>query len=217
MLDGRKPVISDGFGVDKRGGTGHLGVDVMFKRPFKGEMKPPELAPLYEAPSGRCFILAPADGMIVSANLTTRGYRITIDHGKVPGYEAEVVTFYTHMQSLLVQHSDVTARSRQRVVQGQRLGIMGADPKQGAAGLNHLHFEFWDMSRLQGRDFSNALVAVDPAPIMKGWGYRGPSGTFIAGSGGTVRSGGPNGPADGVAGAAFEALDILDGPGSVLP
>jgi hypothetical protein len=218
MFEGRKPVISDGFkgtvASDNRP-SGHLGVDVMFRRAISGELRPPELARHFECPSGKCFVLAPADGTVISAGLVTRGFRVTIDHGFVPEFGAEVVTFYTHMSSLFVAASGPEHRSQQRVTQGQKIGVIGADPTQGAAGLNHLHFEFWDMSRLpKGQEFSNRIVAIDPAPIMAGWSFRGPSGTFIVGSGKVVKSGGPSSAGDSVAGAALDVLDVLT-PGGV--
>jgi hypothetical protein len=100
--------------------------------------------------------VAASDGWLWSAKHTSRGYAVVIDHGTV-------ATFYQHLAQLFVPET-ATAPGTPREARipirgGQPLGVIGADPLDGAH-LKHLHFELW----LGGPD-----AAVDPAPLMRSW------------------------------------------------
>jgi hypothetical protein len=102
------------------------------------------------------FALAASDGVIWSAGWTPRGFTVVIDHAPL----ASVTTYYTHLARLLVTTTSHGA-SAQRVYAGQPIGVIGADPLDGAH-LKHLHFALW---RGGPRD------AIDPAPLMREWKY----------------------------------------------
>ena len=53
-----------------------------------------------------------------------------------------------------------TGAGRVRVVAGQPLGVVGADPKDANA-IAHLHFELWHGG--------NGLAAIDPTPYLARW------------------------------------------------
>lgn len=116
----------------------HMGVDIMYRRGGTHEWIAPVGTP----------ILAARDGTVWSTGETARGHNVVLDHG--PPW----ATFYQHMTEVLVNKGD-------RVVAGQRIGTMGADPTD-AQGLRHLHFETW----YQG----DGKHAVDPGKAMIGWG-----------------------------------------------
>lgn len=113
----------------------HLGVDVLYRV------------------AGRW--MAPADTPIVAANAGTvqrvtrsaRGWSVVLDHGPV-------LTFYQHMSAIDVKRG-------QRVLAGERLGTMGADPLD-AQHVRHLHFELWQRV---GAD----VAQIDPQPLMAPW------------------------------------------------
>ncbi|MBK9032133.1 MAG: hypothetical protein IPL61_12575 [Myxococcales bacterium] len=52
------------------------------------------------------------------------------------------------------------ALARERVVAGQPIGVIGADPKDPRA-IAHLHFELWHDG--------NGLAAIDPQPYLAQW------------------------------------------------
>lgn len=157
---GRAPVVSDGYGSPRVGGNRgaiHRGADIMFRRRQKGELR--DVFPL-RAPHSKghfmppgTLVLAASDGEIWSAGWTPRGYSVVISHG------APWATYYTHMTSLRVDETR-RGQTRQRVVAGQPLGVVGADPKD-ANGVAHLHFELW----FDG----NGEAAVDPRPYLDRW------------------------------------------------
>lgn len=182
---GRKPVISSGWGTP-RGDRIHEGVDVMFRRlpsdPYP--VRSPNGSKLFVLPEG-VFALAAADGKVWSAGWTKRGFSVVIDHGEL----GKVATYYTHLSTLLLQPTSRGA-SGQRVIAGQPLGIIGADPMDGN-GLKHLHFAVW---------LGGPNQAVDPAPLMKSWVMvRSPDegGGAGAPSGGAPGAGSPSGSAGG--------------------
>lgn len=151
-----KPVVSDPFGLTKRGGRGHLGVDMLWKR--KRSTDVPQFqpgtrdgTPLFFAPPA-VPVLAAGAGRIVSAKRTERGYGIVIAHTGRGRW-----TFY--------QHLDQPARDWQtgdEVAMGQELGTMGYSPDGDA--VRHLHFELWvwdAAAKKRGK--------VDPAPELARW------------------------------------------------
>lgn len=97
--------------------------------------------------------VAASDGVIWSAGPTQHGYAVVIDHGP-----QKVATFYQHMEKLFVTPTN-RARSQQRVVAGQPIGIVGFSPLDGER-LRHMHFEIW----LGGpKDW------IDPELLLRSW------------------------------------------------
>ncbi len=68
-------------------------------------------------------------------------------------------TYYTHLTAPRVGETRRGA-GRVRVVAGQPLGVVGADPKDANA-IAHLHFELWHGG--------NGLAAIDPTPYLARW------------------------------------------------
>jgi hypothetical protein len=155
MWNGRKPVISSGWGSPRKHGP-HQGGDIMYRRE-KGDPFPqgtPNGSKWHVMPDNIVAVAA-ADGVVWSAARTSGGFAVVIDHGP-----QKAATFYTHLSELFVKPT-MRAKSGQRVYAGQPLGIIGFDPRDGEK-LMHLHFEIW---RGGPKD------AVDPAPVMKSWEY----------------------------------------------
>jgi murein DD-endopeptidase MepM/ murein hydrolase activator NlpD len=98
-------------------------------------------------------VVAVHDGVVWSAGWTPRGFTVVIDHGRSIG-----ATYYTHMERLAVRPTE-KARGAQRVIAGQAIGAVGADPMD-PRGLKHLHFAFWR---------GGPSDAIDPTPLMKTW------------------------------------------------
>lgn len=152
---GRAPVISDGWGSPRDGGTRlHMGADLMYRRAHLADLVAqfPPVSPhstWHFVPDGT-VALAAADATIWSAGRTARGWTVVLSHGK------PWATYYTHLSSLLVPE---TARGvgGYRVAAGQPIGIVGADPTNPK--VRHLHFEIWKGG--------NHNAAIDPAPILR--------------------------------------------------
>lgn len=157
--NGRAPVISDGFGSSRPSlpGGKHRGVDLMFAR-IASDSFP-------SGPNGtKNFIMpdawmavAASDGILWSAEHTTRGFAVVVDHG-------DVATFYQHLDTLFVPPTKPPAKGTPRtalvrVKTGQPLGVIGADPLDPSR-IKHLHLELW---------LGGPANAVDPAPLMKSW------------------------------------------------
>ena len=152
--NGRTPVISDGVGTPRPGGILHGGVDVMFARTPTDSYKPgtPNGSLHHVMPDGM-HALAASDARVWSATPTPRGLTVVLEHSP-----RKVATFYTHLEKLLVKPC-APGTSQERVVAGQPIGVIGADPLD-AQHLKHLHFEVW-LGDPNGR--------IDPAPLMRGW------------------------------------------------
>lgn len=153
---GRAPVISDGFGSPRDGGSRrHLGADLMYRRRTRTELVTefPPRSPhsLWHFVPPETIVMAAADGVIWSAGNTPRGYSVVLSH------TAPWATYYTHMSRLFVPTTSRGAGGH-RVRAGQPLGIVGSDPKNPQ--IRHLHFEIWH--RGTHKD------AIDPAPILHG-------------------------------------------------
>lgn len=156
----RKPVVTDGFQRPgpgaKRKGRGHLGVDIMFRRQGIGSMDRPEYARRYWCPSGVAEAIACAGGRVVAAKRSrTQGWWVKVSHGRY-------MSVYRHLSRCDVKAGDV-------VYAGDTIGIVGFAPKAGRFGLNHLHFEIWDLSR-KGSKRSRKRMSVDPGLWLRHWG-----------------------------------------------
>lgn len=157
---GRAPVVSDAYGSARVGGNRgaiHRGVDQMYRRRWRGELADtfPAKAPhsrMHFMPPGT-LVLAASDGEVWSAGWTPRGYSVVLSHG------APWATYYTHMTSLRLDETR-RGQSRQRVVAGQPLGVVGADPTD-PNGIAHLHFELWWNG--------NGNAAIDPRSYLDHW------------------------------------------------
>lgn len=130
----RWPVVVDG--KEGRGGSRitqeykpprHMGVDIAVPGHYKDVF---------------ASVLAVADGRVARAMKAQRGWSVLLDHG-------DYASGYLHMTQLDVKTGD-------RVVAGQRLGTMGADPLDGQ-GVVHLHFQLAPLGH-----------TVDPEPYLKG-------------------------------------------------
>lgn len=155
--NGRNPVISDGWGSPRDGGTRmHKGADVMYRRRWESELLAtyPARVPhskWHFMPAGT-LVVAAGDGVIWSAERTARGFAIVVDHGR------PWATFYQHLSALLVPIR-AAGPGGMRVRAGQPIGIVGADPTNPPGhAIAHLHFEIW-----RGGDGSSA---IDPQPIL---------------------------------------------------
>ncbi len=151
---GRKPIISDGFGSPRPNGARHAGVDIMFARVPSDTLRPASANGTAHCvmPDGLVAVAA-SDGVVWSAMETPRGFAVVIDHAPT-----KAATFYTHLERLLVTPT-ANATTGQRVRAGQPIGVIGADPLD-AAHLRHLHFELW---------LGGPSDAVDPALVMSRW------------------------------------------------
>lgn len=155
IWQGRKPVISDGYRSQRRLPSGeielHGGVDLMYRRqpgdPWRAGT--PNGTPNFVMPDHRAA-LAASDGKVSLAAITPRGWSVIVDH-----HPRKLVTYYTHLASLLV-------KTGESVAAGAPLGSIGADPLD-AEHIMHLHFEVWP---------DNAGDPMDPQPIMESsWQY----------------------------------------------
>lgn len=153
ILDGHRPVISDGFGT-MRGTVKHVGVDLMFRRATRNELiaryppGTPNGTALYYMPDD-VLVMAASAGRVWSAQSTARGYQVLIDHGRY-------ATLYQHLARLLIDERP-GGPDGPSVEAGHPLGVVGGDPLD-AQGLKHLHFEVW-----RGR------TPIDPEPAMRRW------------------------------------------------
>ena len=151
----RMPVVSSGIGSPRPGGP-HRGVDIMFKRRFPADDRLVRGTPngsKWHVMPDNVLAVAASDGMVWSAGPTSHGFAVVIDHGP-----RKIATFYTHMEKLFLTPTN-RAQSRQRVVAGQPIGIVGFSPLDGER-LRHMHFEIWLGGR---RDW------IDPEPLLRSW------------------------------------------------
>lgn len=152
---GLSPVVSDGFGRDKRGGRGHLGADIMFRRPISGAEDRPGYTRHFFCPSGQVRAVASLGGEVVRVKHDRRnGGVVKILHSK------RWLLVYRHLVNPCAeQGAEISA--------GDVLGIVGYAPHAGDRGINHLHFEIWDTAK-QGAP-TRANQAIDPAPYLRAW------------------------------------------------
>lgn len=154
--EGHTPVVTDGFGRDKRGGKGHLGVDLMFKRIKAGEVRLPSHTRWFWCPTGQVMAVACAPGEVIRiVRSKSQGIAVYIKHGRY-------MSVYRHLTTTpLVYGSDVT--------EGEFVGIVGHAPKAGKRGINHLHFEIWDTDKAGLRTRDRKKQAIDPGPFLARW------------------------------------------------
>jgi hypothetical protein len=147
-------VISDGFDSPRPDVPLHGGVDVMFARQPSDTYKAgsPNGSKLFVMPDGMTAVAA-SDGVVWSAMQTPHGLTVVIDHAP-----AKVVTFYTHLEKLLVVPA-TPRKTGERVRAGQPIGVIGASPLD-AEHLKHLHFEVW---------LGGPNDRIDPTALMRGW------------------------------------------------
>lgn len=153
-LEGRPPKVSDKFGRKKRSGRGHLGVDIMYRRPKKGTDSRPTQTKWYECPEGVEAIACATGDVVRVVNSSAHGIAVYIQHGRY-------MSVYRHLSTTFVEKGD-------RVPMMQRVGIIGHAPSAGDHGINHLHFEIWD-TELPGGEWSRRRKAVDPGPFLRRW------------------------------------------------
>jgi murein DD-endopeptidase MepM/ murein hydrolase activator NlpD len=163
--DGALPVISDGFSRTSRGGNGHFGVDIMYRRATSGTPRLPDYTKGFYCPSTTIQAYAAGPGKVIAVHHSDpHGISLEIDHHLVPDTGPRV-TAYRHL-------SVCTVLAGQNVAAGQPLGLVGYDrTRKPTETPNHLHFELWDTSRVQfsGQDQRRKKYGIDPAPFMKGW------------------------------------------------
>lgn len=153
-----EPKVSDGFQRPgpkaKRGGKGHLGIDVMFRRREKGPEARPARTKWYFCPSHVIRAVVVHKGTIGRVKFSARqGWWVEVKHGRY-------MTVYRHLANVSVKPGD-------EVEAGDLVGIVSHAPHAGKRGINHLHFEVWDMLRPGPR--RRAYKVVDPKPWLRRW------------------------------------------------
>ena len=148
--DGRKPQISDGFhaagDASVRGGVGHRGQDIMYRKLLPTAPRHPWSSKWYEM-LPRTPAVAANEGVVYRSGRLDTGWHVILDHGDGIG------TGYHHLSELLPG----TERGC-RVRAGEPLGVVGGSPI--GYGLCHLHFDVAADGRFQ-----------DAARWMKRWGF----------------------------------------------
>lgn len=147
------PTRSDGFGVKKRGGKGHFGADIMFRRGGAGKHFVPEGAQAYLCAPGKVF----------SSEMTGTGWTVKVSH-RVEG--RPILSVYRHLKSSPV-------RAGQVLPTGTPLGPVGDNPAS-ASDPPHVHFELWDTSLN-----NTALRDYYAAQVSKGVGDKHKSGEYL--------------------------------------
>jgi hypothetical protein len=163
--DGALPVISDGFSRTSRGGNGHFGVDLMYRRRTSGTPRLPEFTKGFYCPTTTIQALAAGDGVVRRVSHSDpHGISVEIDHKIVPDTGPRV-TVYRHL-------SVCTVFTGGAVRAGMPIGLVGHDRTRPATETpNHLHFELWDTSKVQmaAQTQTRKTYGIDPAPFMKAW------------------------------------------------
>ena len=155
------PVISDGYGRDKRVGKdgkarGHFGVDIMHPRRKNN--------PLDVGVTGsKNFVTYPGeeallagDGLIKEIGVTSTGHFVRAEH-RVAG--RSILSVYRHLMNVRPE-----ILKGEVVKAGFPLGLLGDDPTNQADPI-HLHFELWDLART--RLYPEATI--DPELVMAQW------------------------------------------------
>jgi hypothetical protein len=168
MFMDNPPVISDGYGRDKRGGRGHFGIDVMHAR------RPIDWAPGTVGSKNFCTYpgeeaMTVADGLVQDVGVTSKGHFVRMTH-RVGDEGRPLLSVYRHLRNIrpgIATDNFYPA--------GTPLGFLGDDPSNPNDPV-HLHFELWDISRT--RVYPD--VTFDPTMVMKLWRVkRVPQGDFI--------------------------------------
>lgn len=184
------PSISDGIHLDGRPRY-HPGADLMYRRPHRWDTARRYVArgltrttwderhftsgAPNASPGGWYF--CPPDvtvrpvhvGRLWHASMTAAGGQVIIDHGSY-------VSLYLHLSRLsvpLTAGGVVTEAGPRRglslpVTLATPLGAVGADPRQGSAGLRHLHLELITYVGTGRREGESRRVYHDPAPHLAG-------------------------------------------------
>lgn len=157
-LDGFPPVISDGFQRPgpgaKRGGKGHLGHDVMFRRPEKGAFDRPDYTPHFFCPSGKAEAINVVKGIVgIVKQSLTQGWWVEVKHGRY-------MSVHRHLAHVCVEGGEL-------IEAGHTLGIVGHAPRAGKKGINHDHWEMWDMLRPGPR--RRAYKIIDASRFLRRW------------------------------------------------
>lgn len=156
--DGRKPRISDGFekpgNMKKRGGEGHRGQDIMYRKRLPLPRRHPWSSPGYMM-FPRTPAIAAHEAAVFRCGRIDTGWHVILEHGDGIG------TGYYHMSELvpgIVEGAAVRA--------GQPLGIVGGSPI--GYGLVHLHFDV----AVQGRfiDAGILMLRWQHTPLERAWG-----------------------------------------------
>lgn len=150
LLNNKAPSISDGFhprgDMSVRGGLGHRGQDIMYRKLLPSPPKLPWSSLWYHIPPATPVIAA-NHGMVFRAGKLSTGHHVILDHGEHLG------TGYYHLSELApgIQEGAV-------VRMGQSLGIVGFNPIE--YHLAHLHF-----------DVAIAGHFIDASKYMRVWHY----------------------------------------------
>lgn len=151
--DGRKPVVTSGFGYDPGRGYAHRGVDIFYPRVS---------ASGYEIPRGT-VALAALPGVVTKARLNYENFSAWADRplkDKNTGYVVEI-DHGNGLRTAAHHLSRTFVSPGQRVFAGQRIGVVGGSPNKlgkpaGYPGIVHLH---WDIIRdgqfVDGGDYLN--------------------------------------------------------------
>lgn len=164
LLDLGPPVISSGPWLPPGAGDRptHNGADIMYRRATRGDPRPPTFSAAFQCPPDTPC-LAAANGIVRRVQDTRRGTVVEIGHpiqseakfqaanerakkeAKAPFIPRALleisapiswITFSRHLE-----RGRLLPKVGQTVRAGDVVGIVGADPSQGAAGLRHLHWE----------------------------------------------------------------------------
>lgn len=171
---GLMPTVSDGFGIDKRKGDGHFGMDVMHRRPSVGTYQ--EEKNREGKTNAHYLILAGehavafAHGIVYDSEMTGSGWTVRISH-RISG--RPILSVYRHLKhGLVIKGQEVRA--------GTPLGPIGDNPAS-AGDSPHVHFELWDTSqnnqalvrRFAGREggkWGDYLKwVINPYPYLARW------------------------------------------------
>jgi len=130
--DGRPAKISDGFDLNSRGGSGHPGADIMYRRAVCGAKDNlPTQSRCFEMPNGVPALALAAGKVIISKEIGTGGY-IMIQHPQL-----NLQSQYMHLRGRRVKVGET-------VKTGQVIGDISHNPS--GYRLNHLHFQLRNMS-----------------------------------------------------------------------
>lgn len=158
-LDGKDVRESDGFQRPspkaKRGGKGHAGHDFMYRNATKAIVESrPEIVRWYHCPNGRAQAVAPVRGTVGTVQFSkTQGWWVEVKHGRY-------MSVFRHLVSVAVATGDTLEA-------GELVGIVGHAPKAGKRGINHLHWELWDMLRPGPQRRANKVI--DATPFLRLW------------------------------------------------
>jgi len=174
--------VSDGYHPDGHPRL-HRGADIMFRRSRKWSTArrlvtgvlmrrwderhfsndPPNGSPggWYFCPP-RTPIRPVAPGRLWHASMGDAGGQVVIDHGTW-------VSLYLHLEALNVPlaRNGVVVGAKQNVGLSTVLGHVGADPRQGRAGIRHLHLEAWGYRGTGRGEGRSERVYYDPEPLLR--------------------------------------------------